>query len=1036
MSKQKLSRFKCDVKVKNQVTISKFFSPVKSTNDVDSAECDTDRTSPQPNKRKSIEVHSPFSKKQKTVASGDSEQGEVSPAQLSSSTMKKLKSFSSSNKDKQTDGLQVKKIRTTAANRKSLVRNDRPSTTSTNQKASAESQENQKSVKGGKSGRVKSQYTPLEQQFMKLKAKHEDALLLVECGYKYKFFGEDAEIAAKELNIFCHQDHNFMVASIPVHRLFVHARRLVSKGYKVGVVKQTETAALKAAGDNRNAPFARELSALYTKSTLVGEDLEPASGSSECIAAPPSTFLMCIYEVEESSKSKKSDKVQLAFVAVQPSTGELIYDNFYDGSARNELDTCLQHIQPVELLLPVELSPATEQQLNSIVLNSTKGDDRIRVERIQNEKYAYADALKVITEFYKDEGKGGSALHDVLKLHESVISCLAVVLGYLKEFKLDRVLSLTRQMKEFSSSVECMKLNACTIRNLEIFQTQSENSRKGSLIWILDNTSTLFGARLLKKWIANPLTNIQSIKERQGSIVELLDEDTPLAIAVKEILTKTPDLEKGLCSIYHKKCSTSEFFNIVKALSNINQTVCTLTSNNEGSFFIKSELLTTVVTEIPKLLENVHQFLCALHEKSAKDGNKTTLFVDTSKFEDVKKCEKEIDEVYKLLKKHRKEIREELENPNADYITVSGNEFLIEIPNNNLMTVPRDWEKISSTKSVSRFRTPFVVEQHKLLCQLRETLEAECSEAWLEFLEEFGENYFSYQKAVQHLATLDCLLSLANISRNDDYCRPEIIDDEAYLEIKGGCHPVVSTLLDQDEQYVPNDTLMQAKAERCMLITGPNMGGKSSYIRQVALIAIMAQIGCYVPAEKVKMSPIDAIYTRMGASDDICSRRSTFMVELQEASDILQEATPRSLVIMDELGRGTSTNDGVAIAFATAQHLITAVKSLTLFVTHYASISELETLYRGTAVNYHMSFLISDNTQEKQSSGNEVITFLYQLTKGSACRSYGLNVARLADIPQSLLEKASIKSKEMETAMDSKSSLLKEFQTLWCTPVK
>ncbi|XP_062941752.1 DNA mismatch repair protein Msh3 isoform X5 [Cynocephalus volans] len=793
--------------------------------------------------------------------------------------------------------------------------------------------------------RSKSIYTPLELQYMEMKQQHKDAILCVECGYKYRFFGEDAEIAARELNIYCHLDHNFMTASIPTHRLFVHVRRLVAKGYKVGVVKQTETAALKAIGDNKSSLFSRKLTALYTKSTLIGEDVNPliklddAVNVDEIMTDTSTNYLLCICENKENVKDKKKGNVFIGIVTypdsvqnlgflgpfrtirlpcsigVQPATGEVVFDSFQDSASRSELETRISRLQPVELLLPSDLSEPTEMLIHRATAVGVR-DDRIRVERMEHIYFEYSHAFQAVTEFYvKDvvDVRGSQSFSGIVNLEKPVICSLAALIRYLKEFNLEKMLSKPENFKQLSNEMEFMTINGTTLRNLEILQNQTDMKTKGSLLWVLDHTKTSFGRRKLKKWVTQPLLKLREINARLDAVSEVLHSESNVFGQIENHLRKLPDIERGLCSIYHKK-------------------------------------------------------------------------------------------------------------------------FMIEVKNSAVSCIPTDWVKVGSTKAVSRFHSPFVVENYRHLNQLREQLVLDCSAEWLDFLENFSEHYHSLCKAVHHLATVDCIFSLAKVAKQGDYCRPTL-QEERKIIIKNGRHPVIDMLLGEQDQYVPNSTNLIGDSERVMIITGPNMGGKSSYIRQVALITVMAQIGSYVPAEEATIGIVDGIFTRMGAADNIYKGRSTFMEELTDTAEIIRKATSQSLVILDELGRGTSTHDGIAIAYATLEYFIKHVKSLTLFVTHYPPVCELEKSYSQQVGNYHMGFLVNED-ESKQDPGEEeqipdFVTFLYQVTRGIAARSYGLNVAKLADVPGEILKKAAHKSKELEGLVTMKRKRLKYFATLW-----
>uniref|UniRef100_A0A8C0AR61 DNA mismatch repair protein MSH3 n=1 Tax=Buteo japonicus TaxID=224669 RepID=A0A8C0AR61_9AVES len=862
--------------------------------------------------------------------------------------------------------------------------------------------------------RTKSIYTPLELQFIEMKKQYKDAVLCVECGYKYRFFGEDAEIAAKELNIYCHQDHNFMTASIPSHRLFVHVRRLVAKGYKVGVIKQMETAALKAAGENKSSLFSRKLTHLLNVNPLL--KLDDSVDVEEVTTDVPDNYLLCICENGENLKDRKKGDTVIGIMAIQPTTGEVIFDSFRDCASRLELESRVLRLQPVEIILPSSLSDQSEKLINSITSMRLR-DDRIRIERMETLHFEYSHAFQLITDFYAKEvpdTTGPQKLSVILSLDKPVICSLAAVIAYLKEFNLERMLYNPSNFKRLSSETEYMTINGTTMKNLEILQNQTDMKTKGSLLWVLDHTKTSFGRRRLKKWVTQPLMKSSEINARLDAVSEILLSESSVFGQIRNLLCKLPDIERGLCSVFHKKCSTQEFFLIVSTLSRLDLEIQALVPVIHSH--VKTPLLQNALLEIPELLSPVKHYLKILNEEAAKTGDKTQLFKDLTDFPVIRKRKEEILDVLSKIQLHLLDIRKQIKNPSAEYVTVSGQEFMIEVKNSHKSSVPSDWVMVSSTKAVSRFHSPFIIENYRHLNQLREQLVLDCSAEWLNFLDHFSEHYHPVSKAIGHLATVDCLFSLAQVAKQGDYCRPTVQDNRQEIIIKNGRHPVIDVLLGEQDQYVPNTTnLSVSSGERVMIITGPNMGGKSSYIKQVALITVMAQIGSYVPAEESTIGVVDGIFTRMGAADNIYKGRSTFMEELTDTAEIIRKATSRSLVILDELGRGTSTHDGIAIAYATLEHFIRDVESLTLFVTHYPSVCELEKVYPEKVGNYHMAFLVNEEESAEQKGTNpEFITFLYQITKGVSARSYGLNVAKLADIPEEILKKAAHKSKELE----------------------
>ncbi|XP_050843411.1 DNA mismatch repair protein Msh3 isoform X5 [Serinus canaria] len=909
--------------------------------------------------------------------------------------------------------------------------------------ASLKSYENsQNSSETNLNKRTKSIYTPLELQFIEMKKKYKDTVLCVECGYKYRFFGDDAEIAAKELNIYCHLDHNFMTASIPSHRLFVHVRRLVAKGHKVGVIKQMETAALKAAGENKSSLFSRKLTALYTKSTLIGEDVNPllrlddSVDVEEVTADVPDSYLLCICENGDRGKDGKKGDIVTGIMAIQPTTGEVIFDSFRDGASRSELESRVLRLQPVEIILPSRLSDPSEKLIHSITSMRLQ-DDRIRLERMENLNFEYSHAFQRVTDFYAKEVPGTAGpqnLSVILSLDKPIICSLAAVITYLKEFNLEKMLYNPSNFKRLSSETEYMTINGTTMKNLEILQNQTDMKTKGSLLWVLDHTRTAFGRRRLKKWVTQPLLKVGEINARLDAVSEILQSESSVFGQIQNLLCKLPDLERGLCSVFHKKCSTQEFFLIVSTLSRLHLDIQACVPAIQSH--LRSPLLKDALLEIPDLLSPVKQYLKILNEEAAKTGDKTQLFKDLTDFPAIRKKKEEIQDVLSKIHLHLPDIRKQIKNPSAEYVAVSGQEFLIEVKNSQKSSVPSDWVMVSSTRAVSRFHSPLVTESYRELQQLREQLALHCTAGWLCFLDRFSEHYHPVSKAICHLATVDCLFSLAQVAKQGDYCRPTVQDNRREILIKNGRHPVIDVLLGEQDQYVPNTTSLAGDGERVMIITGPNMGGKSSYIKQVALITVMAQIGSFVPAEEATIGAVDGIFTRMGAADNIYKGRSTFMEELTDTAEIIRKATSRSLVILDELGRGTSTHDGIAIAYATLEHFIRDVQALTLFVTHYPSVCELQQLYPGTVGNYHTAFLLSEE-DSTQHTGSEVeenpefITFLYQITKGVSARSYGLNVAKLADIPEEILKKAAHKSKEFERTVNMKRKKMKSFAEAW-----
>ncbi|CAN8099640.1 unnamed protein product [Discula destructiva] len=891
--------------------------------------------------------------------------------------------------------------------------------------------------KGAKSGKL----TPMEMQFLDIKRKNLDTVLIVEVGYKFRFFGEDARIAAKELSIVCipgkfrYDEHpseahldRFASASIPVHRLPVHAKRLVAAGHKVGVVRQVETAALKKAGDNRNAPFVRKLTSVYTKGTYVDEIGEL---DKESAGAPPGGYLLCITE----SKAKgwgTDEKVDVGILAVQPATGDIIYDNFEDGFMRREIETRLLHISPCEFLIVGDLTKATDKLLQHLSgTSSNVFGDRTRVERVPRSKTMSAEAYSHVTQFYagklkdKSDDRASALLDKILKLPEPVTVCLSAMITHLTEYGLEHIFDLTKYFTSFTTRSH-MLINGTTLESLEVYRNQTDHMEKGSLLWAIDKTRTRFGQRLLRKWIGRPLLDKDQLEERVAAVEELAENRSMWQVDTLEglLVNIKIDLERSLIRIYYGKCSRPELLSVLQALQKISMGYASVKTPADTG--LKSSLLSSAICAIPQIGQIVVTFLDKVNPEAARRDDKYEFFRELEETEDITNHKMGIAAVEQELDDHRQEAAAKLgKKGTVSYVTVAGIEFLIEVPNIDLKKVPASWIKISGTKKVSRFHTPEVVRLISERDQHKESLAAACDEAFRAMLASIAAVYQPLRDAVSAIATLDCLVSLSKVAALPGYTKPTFLPsaDPPTLSIAAGRHPIAEHTLPNG--YIPFTTTLSSPAPLAHLITGPNMGGKSSFVRAVALLVLLAQIGSFVPADAMTLTLADAIHTRMGARDNLFAGESTFMVEVSETAAILRTATPRSLVVLDELGRGTSTHDGAAIAAAVLEHVVRETQCLTLFITHYQQLAKVaDGLGGGRIKNVHMRFTatrhgsdggrVSDDSEDDVVAGDEEITFLYEVAEGAAHRSYGLNVARLARIPRKVLDVAARKSRELE----------------------
>ncbi|XVE64210.1 hypothetical protein DITRI_Ditri07aG0083300 [Diplodiscus trichospermus] len=912
-------------------------------------------------------------------------------------------------------------------------------------------------------------YTPLEQQVVDLKNEYPDVLLMVEVGYRFRFFGKDAEIAAKVLGIYSHMDHNFLTASVPTFRLNVHVRRLVNAGYKVGVVKQTETAAIKAHSSNRVGPFCRGLSALYTKATL--EAAEDVGGKEEGCGAE-TNYLICVVEKGLESSGPVSNcgvvDVRVGVVGVEISTGDVVYGEFDDGVMRSGLEAVVLSLAPVELLLGEPLSKQTEK----LLLAYAGPASNVRLEHASHDCFKGGGALAEVLSVYKkmakdnladnviqveatEQGNSHCSIQGVMNMPDLALQALALTIRHLNQFGFERIVCLGSSFRSLSSSME-MNLSANTLQQLEILRNNSDGSESGSLLKTMNHTLTIYGSRLLRHWVTHPLCDRNMISTRLDAVSEIAfsmgsykgsqsivvidaeDSDVTtlqpeLSCVLSAVLTylgRSPDIQRGITRIFHQTATPAEFIAVIQAILSAGKELRRLHIDEEyedygskkvGLAAVRSALLKRLIltASSPNVLGSAVKLLSTLNKEAADKGDLTDLIIiSKDQFPEVARARKAVqlakDKLHNLIGFYRQRLGKH----NLEFMCVSGTTHLIELPID--AKVPANWVKVNSTKKTIRYHPPEVLTALDQLRLANEELSIICRGAWVSFLREFREYFEEFQAAVRALAALDCLHSLAILARNKNYVRPIFIDNNepVQIQIHSGRHPVLETIL--QDSFVPNDTTLHADREYCQIVTGPNMGGKSCYIRQVALIAMMAQVGSFVPAASATLPVLDAIYTRMGASDSIQQGRSTFLEELSEASQILRNCTARSLVIIDELGRGTSTHDGVALAYATLHYLLEQKKCMVLFVTHYPKIADIEVEFPGSVEAYHVSYLTSHNDEGTiDANYDHEVTYLYKLVPGVSGRSFGFKVAQLAQLPSSCIDRAIIMATRLEAIESS-----------------
>lgn len=886
--------------------------------------------------------------------------------------------------------------------------------------------------------------TPLEKQFIELKSQNTDKILPIQVGYKFKFFGEDAVVASQILNIMLLPGNlkldettydRFAYCSIPDNRLHIHLQRLLNHGLKVGVVKQTETAAIKSM-ESKSGLFERKITGVYTKATYMGDEILTGDPTiSRNLNAEPTdgdSYILCINELNLK---------EVAVVAVQPLTGDIVYDTFADNLTRDELETRLAYLLPSEVVV-IGTSEAVSVETKKLLrLKNPSASIKYQTELKTDEVAAQ------LRDFFTSVDEDGHSAHlaDYYTQNHppSIQACVNELIKYLSEFKLSNVFTIPSNFNSLTDARKYMLLPASTLRALDIFQVEEDpTSKRGTLVWLLDHTHTRNGSRMLHKWISRPLVNKVEIESRlsavevlrEGQFVHMLD-------AFKNIVVKTGkvgvDLDRLLIKIHYSatynsdKISRKELYTMLRSFSDILDVFRQFGEPGFAEFKSAHScpLLEKILQNMLDLSQKtiVDDFLKIINPSAAlTDSNLNEQKIQFFNLIDVKldKIAREREQIALVesnLDQELESIRAYLKRPQLTFISNLKETHLVEVRNGKAVDgLPKDWLKISGTKTVSRFRTPEVAKLHKELQYHNEMLLNACDECYNDFLKEIDSKYDHLHLIVENISIFDSLMSLASAGSDGSqvtYSKPRLVDEQI-VNVKQSSHPILQSLPQNHANYVPNDVDISYDENRVLIITGPNMGGKSSYVKQIALMVIMAQIGSFLPCTEATLGVFDSIFVRMGASDDILKGKSTFMVEMLESAHIIQNYTSKSLIILDEIGRGTGTSDGIALAYSILKYIIEDPKKpLTLFITHYPSLHVLESEHKQVK-NLHMAFIEKKAAEGKKNDWPEVI-FLYKLVRGVVSNLYGLNVAKLAGVDLPIIENAYQVSESMKTLIEA-----------------
>jgi len=796
--------------------------------------------------------------------------------------------------------------------------------------------------------------SPLMQQYMQIKAENEDCILFFRVGDFYEMFFDDAKTCTEELDLTltgksCGLPERAPMCGVPYHSCEAYIARLVAKGHKVAVCEQMEQPS---AG---KALVKRDIVRIITPGTVIEDTmLDEGVNSYLCAVA------------------FSKDEVGICFT--DASTGECFATTLANEKTGAGIISQISRFRPKEVLI----DPSVFKKMPALKDFFETKFEGVMAERTASSFDTANTEHRILSHFsvISTENLG-------FQSGSTISAALGAVLEYLYETGVSGNISVNKV--EIYTESQFMRLDITALRNLEITETMRTKSKKGSLLWVLDRTKTAMGKRLLRGWTQKPLVNITAITARQNAVEELVS-DTVLRGEITEALVGIRDVERIMTKVVYGTASARDLYSVAETAEKFPTLKALLSSVN-------CKKLKEIYNGIDTLEDIAAVILDAISNEApatVREGG----MIRPGYNSELDMLRGDVDGSAGILAEIEARERERtgIKNLKVSHNKVFG--YYIEVTNSFLNKVPDDYIRKQTLTGAERFLTEELklIEQ-RLFSAKDRALKLEY-EIFDNIRKQTADRLERFQQTAASIAELDALCSLAMVSSHNRYCRP-LINDSGCITIKSGRHPVVEQVI--KTPFVANDTFLNMKDDRCAIITGPNMAGKSTYMRQVALIVIMAQIGCFVPAQSAEIGIVDAVYTRVGASDDLASGQSTFMVEMSEVADILKNATKHSLLILDEIGRGTSTFDGMSIARAVLEYVADKKKlgAKSLFATHYHELTAMENEISGVK-NYNIAV---------KKRGDD-ITFLRRIVPGGADESYGIEVAKLGGIPNAVIERA------------------------------
>lgn len=808
---------------------------------------------------------------------------------------------------------------------------------------------------------MKKKLSPMMQQYMDIKKQHQDCIMFFRMGDFYEMFFDDAITASRELGITltgrdCGQAERAPMCGVPHHSSENYINKLINKGYKVAICEQVEDA------KQAKGIVKRDVVRIVTPGTNL---------NMQSLDETKNNYLMSIYYHKGC--------YGIAFVDI--TTGDFF------------VTEVTEHRKLMDEI--AKFSPS------EIICNGIVGDQAEMVDEIKNRFHAY---VNVEEEWYFDYDRSENKVKEQfhigtidglgMKDYTSGVSAVGALLEYLyntQKSSIDHITKLTPYLAD-----SYMMIDLSSRRNLELVETLREKERRGSLLWVLDKTKTAMGSRLLRKWIEQPLVSKDQIEGRLDAIEELIHKPM-VREELKEFLGPIYDLERLMSKISLKTANCRDLIAFKTSLEMLPFIKKLL--QETGTAYLNQ--IKDTFDDLSDLFDLIEKGIVDEPPVSVKEGGiiKTGYHPQVDKLQEA--CTRGKQWIAELEAKEKDLTG--IKNLKIKFNKVFG--YYIDVTRSNLNLVPERYVRKQTLANSERYITPELKEMENTILGAEEKIVALEYELFVELRHKIGAEVGRIKETAYRVAILDVITSLSEVATRNQYTRPSL-NTEGVIDIKDGRHPVVEKMMNND-MFIPNDTFLNQKKSRFSIITGPNMAGKSTYMRQAALIVLMAQIGSFVPAGEAHIGIVDRIFTRVGASDDLASGQSTFMVEMTEVANILRNATKNSLLILDEIGRGTSTFDGLSIAWSVVEYIVNKHKigAKTLFATHYHELTELEGTVDGVE-NYCIA------VKEK----GEDIIFLRKIMKGNANNSYGIQVAKLAGVPMEVIRRAQVLLSELSDA--------------------